>query len=78
MLGALSLAQVNVVAMFEGASGCSVSVVVAGTDKTAALVALHREFQLGEVSWPALSGDGPAVATAAPYYQSEPAPAEGD
>jgi aspartate kinase len=78
MLGALSLAQVNVVAMFEGASGCSVSVVVGGKDKTAALVTLHREFQLGELSWPALSAASPAVATAAPYYQSEPAPAEGD
>ena len=78
MLGALSLAQVNVVAMFEGASGCSVSVVVAGKDKTAALVALHHEFQLGKVSWPALSAASPAVATAALYYQSEPAPADGD
>ncbi|MGB7603122.1 MAG: aspartate kinase [Candidatus Sulfotelmatobacter sp.] len=78
MLGALALAQVNVVAMFEGASGCSVSVVVGGKDKTAALVTLHREFQLGELSWPALSAASPAVATAAPYYQSEPAPAEGD
>ena len=38
--------------MFEGASGCSVSVVVAGKDKTAALVTLHREFQLGEIIWP--------------------------
>ena len=78
MLGALSLAQVNVVAMFEGASGCSLSVVVAGKDKTAALVTLHRDFQLGETSWPALSADSPAVASAAPYYQPEPAPADGD
>jgi aspartate kinase len=78
MLGALSLARVNVVALFEGASGCSVSVVVAGKDKTAALLALHHEFQLGEVSWPALPAGSPAVATAAPYYQPEPAPAEGD
>jgi aspartate kinase len=78
MLGALSLAQVNIVAMFEGASGCSVSVVVAGKDKTAALTALHREFQLGEVSWPALSAASPAVATASPYYQSELTPADGD
>ncbi|MGB8579700.1 MAG: aspartate kinase [Candidatus Sulfotelmatobacter sp.] len=78
MLGALSLAQVNVVAMFEGAHGCSLSVVIAGTDKTTALAALHREFQLGETLWPVLSAASPAVATAAPYYQSEPAPAEGD
>jgi aspartate kinase len=78
MLGALSLAQVNVVAMFEGASGCSLSVVVAGKDKTAALVTLHREFQLGQVSWPALPAASPAVAAAAPYYQPEPAPADGD
>ncbi|MGA9508057.1 MAG: aspartate kinase [Candidatus Sulfotelmatobacter sp.] len=78
MLGALSLAQVNVVAMFEGASRCSVSVVVASKDKTAALVALHHEFQLGEIVWPVISAAGPAVATAAPYYQSEPTPAEGD
>ncbi|MGC2058576.1 MAG: hypothetical protein WA653_09980, partial [Candidatus Sulfotelmatobacter sp.] len=78
MLGALSLAQVNVVAMFEGAHGCSLSVVIAGTDRTAALAALHREFQLGEVSWSALSAASPAVATAAPYYQPETAPADGD
>ncbi|MGC2057385.1 MAG: aspartate kinase [Candidatus Sulfotelmatobacter sp.] len=78
MLGALSLAQVNVVAMFEGAHGCSLSVVIARTDKTTALAALHREFQLGETLWPALSAASPAVATAAPYYQSEPAPADGD
>ena len=78
MLGALSLAQVNVGAMFEGASGCSVSVVVAGKDKTAALVTLHREFQLGEIIWPVLSAASSAVATAAPYYQPEPDPAEGD
>jgi len=77
MLGALSLAQVNVVAMFEGASGCSLSVVVAGKDKTAALVTLHREFQLGQVSWPALPAASPAVAAAAPYYQPEPAPLTG-
>ncbi|MGC2552070.1 MAG: aspartate kinase [Candidatus Sulfotelmatobacter sp.] len=78
ILGALSLAQVNVIAMFEGASACSVSVVVAGTDKTAALLALHHEFQLGELSWPAVSAASSAVATAAPYYQSELAPAKGD
>jgi bifunctional aspartokinase / homoserine dehydrogenase 1 len=78
MLCALSLAHVNVVAMFEGASGCSISVVVAGKNQTAALAALHHEFQLGEVSWPALSAASPAVATAAPYYQPEPAPADGD
>lgn len=77
-ISALFLAQVTVVAMFEGASGCSVSVVVAGKDKTAALVALHREFQLCEVSWPALSADSSAVAAAAPFYQSERAPADGD
>jgi hypothetical protein len=39
---------------------------------------LHHEFQLGEVSWTALSAASPAVATAAPYYQSEPTPADGD
>jgi aspartokinase/homoserine dehydrogenase 1 len=78
MLGALSLAHVNVVALFEGASGCSVSVVVAGKDKTAALVALHHEFRLSEVSWPAVSADSSAVAAAATYYQSERAPADGD
>lgn len=75
ILSALTLAQVNVVAVSEASSDCSISVVIAGRDKTAALVALHREFQLDTPVW--LSGSSPAVEPAA-YYQPEQSPANGD
>jgi bifunctional aspartokinase / homoserine dehydrogenase 1 len=75
MLDALTLAQVNVVAVSEGSSDCSLSVVVAGKDKIATLVALHREFQLDAPVW--LSASSPAVEPAV-YYQSEQSPANGD
>jgi aspartokinase/homoserine dehydrogenase 1 len=75
MLGALTLAQVNVVAVSESSTDCSISVIVAGKDKTAALVALHREFQLDAPVW--LSASSPKVEPSA-YYQSEQSPANGD
>jgi aspartokinase/homoserine dehydrogenase 1 len=75
MLGALTLAQVNVVAVSEGSSDCSISVLIAGRDKTAALVALHREFQLDVPVW--LSASSPTVEPAE-YYQSEQSPANAD
>jgi hypothetical protein len=75
MLGALTLAKVNVVAVSEACSDCSISVVIAGKDKTSALVALHREFQLDAPFW--ISTSNPTVEPAA-YCQSEQSPANGD
>jgi bifunctional aspartokinase / homoserine dehydrogenase 1 len=75
MVGALTLAQVEVVSVSEASSDCSISVVIAGKDKMAALVALHREFQLDAPVW--LSASSPTVEPSA-YYQSEQSPANGD
>jgi aspartokinase/homoserine dehydrogenase 1 len=75
LLGALTLAKVNVVAVSETSSDCSLSVVIAGKDKTSALVALHREFQLDAPIW--ISSSNPTVEPAA-YCQSEQSPANGD
>ncbi|MGC2367601.1 MAG: hypothetical protein WA474_00960, partial [Candidatus Sulfotelmatobacter sp.] len=74
MLGALTLAQVDVVAVSEASSDCSLSVVIAGKDKTSALAALHREFQLDAPFW--ISASDPTVEPA--YCQSEQSPANGD
>jgi aspartokinase/homoserine dehydrogenase 1 len=75
MLGALTLAQVDVVAVSEASSDCSISVVIAGKDKTSALVALHREFQLDAALW--LSASNPTAGRAA-YCLSEQSLANAD
>jgi aspartokinase/homoserine dehydrogenase 1 len=45
--GALDRANVNIVAIAQGSSGCSISFVVAQKDMKLAILSTHREFQLG-------------------------------
>jgi len=45
--GALDRENVNIIAIAQGSSVCSISFVVARKDMRTALIATHREFQLG-------------------------------
>jgi bifunctional aspartokinase / homoserine dehydrogenase 1 len=45
--GALGRENVNIIAIAQGSSGCSISFVVARRDMKSALLTTHREFQLG-------------------------------
>jgi aspartate kinase len=45
--GALDRENVNIIAIAQGSSGCSISFLVAEKDMKSALVTTHREFQLG-------------------------------
>ena len=89
---ALGREQVGIVAIAQGSSDCNLSFVVAERAVTAALVALHREFQLGAVPADGLSSnelsaddlrsdelpsDDPSVGST-PYYDSERPIATGD
>jgi aspartokinase len=47
MFGALDRENVNIIAIAQGSSECSVSFLVAQKDVKAALFAVHQEFQLG-------------------------------
>jgi aspartokinase/homoserine dehydrogenase 1 len=75
-LGALAVLQVNIVSISEGSSDCSISVVIAEKDTTAALAALHREFQLDTGCW--LPAGRPTVGAVTSYYQSDQTLANGD
>ena len=62
--GALGREKVEVIAIAYGASACNISFVVAKQDMKAALVAAHREFQLGGTNLsvvPAVSADRAAT-----------------
>jgi bifunctional aspartokinase / homoserine dehydrogenase 1 len=48
--GALDRENVNIIAIAQGSSDCSISFVVARKDMRAALIATHREFQLGALA----------------------------
>ncbi|HEY6389205.1 MAG TPA: aspartate kinase, partial [Candidatus Acidoferrum sp.] len=52
--GALDRENVNIVAIAQGSSGCSISFVVAQKDMKSALLTTHREFQLGSPNSQAL------------------------
>jgi aspartokinase/homoserine dehydrogenase 1 len=47
---ALDRENVNIVAIAQGSTECTISFVVAKKDVTAALLSIHREFQLGSTS----------------------------
>ncbi len=47
---ALDRENVNIVAIAQGSTECTISVVVAKSDMKAALTTIHREFQLGDAS----------------------------
>jgi len=53
--GALGRENVNVVAIAQGSSECNISFLVAKKDMKAALVAAHREFELGTLNCPELA-----------------------
>jgi aspartokinase/homoserine dehydrogenase 1 len=75
--GALGRENVEIIAIAHGASACNVSFVVAKKDMKAALVAAHREFQLGETNStapPTASPDKPATW----LYESGRASADAD
>jgi aspartokinase/homoserine dehydrogenase 1 len=57
--GALDRENVNVIAIAQGSSGCSITFVVAQKDMKSALITTHREFQLGVPSSQAI----PATST---------------
>jgi hypothetical protein len=46
-VGALDRESVNIIAIAQGSSGCSISFVVSRKDMKATLIATHREFGLG-------------------------------
>jgi len=70
--GALDRESVDIIAIAQGSSGCSISFVVPRKDMKAALIATHREFGLGAES--THSSDEMAVDTDA---TPESAPANG-
>ena len=66
---ALGRGHVNVIVIAQGSSDCNISFVVAKKDMTAALVALHREFQLGTIlSWGLPAAGHPDVAPLTWHY----------
>jgi aspartate kinase len=75
-LGVLGFLQVNIACISEGSSDCSISIVIAEKDTTAALAALHREFQLDTGSW--LPAGRPTIGAVSSYYQSDQTLANGD
>jgi bifunctional aspartokinase / homoserine dehydrogenase 1 len=75
---ALAREQVNIVAIAQGSSDCNISFVIAEKDMTAALVSLHREFQLAAAAAPALPPSSSRVSPASWYYDSERPVANGD
>jgi len=54
MFGALDRENVNIIAIAQGSSECSISFLVAQKDMKSALITTHREFQLGAPSSQAL------------------------
>jgi bifunctional aspartokinase / homoserine dehydrogenase 1 len=76
--GALGREHLDIVAIAQGSSDCNISFVVAEKDMTAALVALHREFELGALPARKLPSGSPRVTPANWYYESERPTANGD
>jgi len=68
---ALSRENVNIIASVQGSSECNISFAVAQKDMKAALVALHREFQLGTLNSQVLSLPSPGERPATWLYKSE-------
>ena len=76
--GVLGRENVNIIAIAQGASECNISFVVARREMKAALVAAHREFQLGALNsqvLPLASGD---TRTGSWYHESEHLSADAD
>lgn len=69
--GALGQENVNVIAIAQGSSECTISFVVAQNDMKTALVTAHREFQLGRLNSPAPSVSDPGSQPAAWFYGSD-------
>jgi aspartate kinase len=76
--GALGREHVDIIAIAQGSSDCNISFVIAEKDMTAALVALHREFQLGVLPARKLPPGSPHVTPASWYYEPERPIANGD
>jgi bifunctional aspartokinase / homoserine dehydrogenase 1 len=55
IFGALGRENINIVAIAGGPSDCNMSFLVAKKDMNMALIAAHREFQLGNLHYPALA-----------------------
>jgi bifunctional aspartokinase / homoserine dehydrogenase 1 len=53
--GATDRENINVIAIAQGATECTISFVVSKKDMQAALISIHREFRLGEASSDAMS-----------------------
>jgi hypothetical protein len=66
---ALDRENVNIVAIAQGSTECTFSLVVPKRDMKAALVSIHREFQLGDATNRRMAEN----ATPYPCYQSLPA-----
>jgi bifunctional aspartokinase / homoserine dehydrogenase 1 len=63
--GALDRGNINIIAIAQGSSACSISFVVPRNDMKATLIATHREFGLG-AEFPASSDDLPVNMDASP------------
>lgn len=75
---ALAQEQLGVVAIAQGSSDCNISFVIADKDMSPALVALHREFQLGVPPTRKLPTGEPRIASSNWYYEPEQPIANGD
>lgn len=75
--GALSRANVKVMAVAPGPSECVVPFVVPQPDLKAALAAAHREFELGVPRRPAFPARSPHAGSAAWYRSSDRPGADG-
>jgi bifunctional aspartokinase / homoserine dehydrogenase 1 len=78
IFGALGRVNVSIVAIAQGSSDCNISFVIAENDMTAALVALHHEFQLGVLLARKLPAGSPRVTPSNWYYEPERPIANGD